>query len=186
LAVDNDQCKYRLPTGPVGIRRARRTTTKYWWGGQPEAGKAACKGCRSGYVGDQPMRLACCSERLRAFDMTGSIDQWVSDCWNRNYVGAPSDGRSWDRPIAGGMSCAAAHGERRQHSRTSSRNSYILMYLSHARTARCPNHRRSDHAKVDEARRVGRGALTMPAGAFADIRAAGGRRCGLHHLAARW
>ena len=28
--------------------------------------------------------------------MTGSVAQWVTDCWHRDYRGAPHDGASWD------------------------------------------------------------------------------------------
>jgi len=119
--------KYRLPTEAEWEYAARgRTTTKYWWGSQPEAGKSACKGCGSGYAGDQPMKVGLfAANGFGLFDMTGSIDQWVSDCWNRNYVGAPSDGRSWDRPncrqhvLRGGSWKNDV-----SYSRTSSRNSY--------------------------------------------------------------
>jgi formylglycine-generating enzyme required for sulfatase activity len=119
--------KYRLPTEAEWEYAARgRTTTKYWWGGQPATGKAACKGCGSGYAGDQPMKVGLfAANGFGLFDMTGSIDQWVSDCWNRNYVGAPIDGRSWDRPncrqhvLRGGSWKNDV-----SYSRTSSRDSY--------------------------------------------------------------
>ena len=119
--------KYRLPTEAEWEYAARgRTTTKYWWGGQPETGKAACKGCGSGYAGDQPMKVGVfAANGFGLFDMTGSIDQWVSDCWNRSYVGAPSDGRSWDRPNC--RQHVLRGGSWRNdvsYSRTSSRNSY--------------------------------------------------------------
>ena len=29
------------------------------------------------------------------FDMLGNVFQWVEDCWNDSYVGAPSDGSAW-------------------------------------------------------------------------------------------
>lgn len=28
-------------------------------------------------------------------DMHGNVSEWVEDCWNENYSGAPSDGSSW-------------------------------------------------------------------------------------------
>ena len=27
--------------------------------------------------------------------MLGNAWQWVADCWNESYVGAPGDGRPW-------------------------------------------------------------------------------------------
>ena len=30
-------------------------------------------------------------------DLSGNVGEWVQDCWNENYVGAPSDGQAWER-----------------------------------------------------------------------------------------
>ena len=42
-------------------------------------------------------------------DMLGNVAEWVADCWNDNYVGAPADGTAWmngdcSRPILRGAS----------------------------------------------------------------------------------
>lgn len=29
-------------------------------------------------------------------DMIGNVWEWVQDCWNDNYKGAPSDGSAWE------------------------------------------------------------------------------------------
>ena len=29
------------------------------------------------------------------FDMHGNVQEWVQDCWNDNYAGAPTDGSAW-------------------------------------------------------------------------------------------
>jgi formylglycine-generating enzyme required for sulfatase activity len=29
------------------------------------------------------------------FDMSGNVHEWVEDCWNENYRGAPADGSAW-------------------------------------------------------------------------------------------
>ena len=29
------------------------------------------------------------------FDTAGNVDEWVEDCWNENYKGAPADGSAW-------------------------------------------------------------------------------------------
>ncbi|MCY4388945.1 MAG: formylglycine-generating enzyme family protein [Desulfurellaceae bacterium] len=31
------------------------------------------------------------------YDLSGNVYEWVQDCWNENYRGAPSDGRAWER-----------------------------------------------------------------------------------------
>ena len=28
-------------------------------------------------------------------DMNGGVAEWVTDCWNKNYQGAPADGSAW-------------------------------------------------------------------------------------------
>ena len=30
--------------------------------------------------------------------MAGGVNQWVADCWHRNYQGAPANGSVWDLP----------------------------------------------------------------------------------------
>ncbi len=28
--------------------------------------------------------------------MAGNVDEWVQDCWNDSYEGAPADGKAWN------------------------------------------------------------------------------------------
>ncbi len=30
------------------------------------------------------------------YDVHGNVWEWVEDCWNDGYRGAPSDGRAWE------------------------------------------------------------------------------------------
>ena len=32
---------------------------------------------------------------LGLYDMNGGVAEWVADCWNNNYKGAPADGAAW-------------------------------------------------------------------------------------------
>jgi formylglycine-generating enzyme required for sulfatase activity/class 3 adenylate cyclase len=88
---------YRLPSEAEWEYAARGgTQTKYWWGDQFLSGMANCKNCTDVAAAEQPIKVG--SFRPNPFglyDMGGSVDQWVEDCWHKNYQGAPSDGSAW-------------------------------------------------------------------------------------------
>lgn len=66
--------------------------------------------CNDGHAHTAPVG----SLRPNAFglhDMLGNVAEWVADCWNDTYEGAPADGSAWttgacDRPILRGASWA--------------------------------------------------------------------------------
>ncbi|SDN10733.1 SUMF1/EgtB/PvdO family nonheme iron enzyme [Afipia sp. GAS231] len=88
---------YRLPSEAEWEYAARGgTQTKYWWGDQFQSGMANCKNCNDIAAAEQPIKVG--SFRPNPFglyDMGGGVDQWVEDCWHKNYQGAPSDGSAW-------------------------------------------------------------------------------------------
>ncbi len=88
---------YRLPSEAEWEYAARAgTATARWWGDAIGTGNANCDGCGSqwdgrliapaGSFGPNPFGL---------YDMLGNVWQWVNDCWNESYIGAPTDGSTW-------------------------------------------------------------------------------------------
>ena len=88
---------YRLPSEAEWEYAARGgTQTKYWWGDQFLPGMANCKNCTDTAAAEQPIKVGSFKPNpFGLYDMGGGVDQWVEDCWHKNYQGAPSDGSPW-------------------------------------------------------------------------------------------
>jgi formylglycine-generating enzyme required for sulfatase activity/class 3 adenylate cyclase len=88
---------YRLPTEAEWEYAARGgTQTKYWWGDQFQPGMANCKNCADVAAAEQPIKVGSFGANpFGLYDMGGGVDQWVEDCWHKNYQGAPTDGSAW-------------------------------------------------------------------------------------------
>ncbi|MBF0372592.1 MAG: formylglycine-generating enzyme family protein [Alphaproteobacteria bacterium] len=95
---------YRLPTEAEWEYAARAgSTTAYWWGAAASHeyanyGKDECCGGlargRDSWVNTSPAG----SFPPNAFglhDMHGNVWEWVEDCWNDGYQGAPSGDEAW-------------------------------------------------------------------------------------------
>ena len=88
---------YRLPSEAEWEYAARGgTQTRYWWGDQFQAGMVNCRNCSDIPANDQPVKVGSLKPNpFGLFDMGGSVDQWVEDCWHKTYQGAPADGSAW-------------------------------------------------------------------------------------------
>ena len=89
--------RYRLPSEAEWEYAARAgTTTKYFWGNGVGRNNANCDGCGSEWDARETALVG--SFGANAFglhDMHGNVWEWVKDCWNNSYAGAPSDGSVW-------------------------------------------------------------------------------------------
>ncbi len=88
------------------VARAGTTTARHWGEREDEQCRYANGadsrtdfdwriGCDDGYA-----RTALVGQyeanRFGLYDILGNVLEWVEDCWNESYRGAPSDGRAWE------------------------------------------------------------------------------------------
>jgi formylglycine-generating enzyme required for sulfatase activity len=101
---------YRLPSEAEWEYVARAgADTAYWWGGLASRtyanhGKNECCGgaaveadkwLHTAPVGSFP------ANGFNIHDTIGNVWEWVQDCWNKDYSGAPSDGSEWNAGSCG-------------------------------------------------------------------------------------
>lgn len=102
---------YRLPSEAEWEYAARAGSTTPWFWGEDSR-----QACEFGNVGDQSLKeehpdwpLHACNDgypktapvgtfgpnRFGLHDVAGNVWEWVEDCYNPSYEGAPADGRAW-------------------------------------------------------------------------------------------
>lgn len=89
---------YRLPSEAEWEYAARAgTRSAYWWGPDVGSRRANCRDCSTG---EQQRTLPVGTFQANPFglfDTSGNVAEWIEDCWNDNYRGAPSDGSAWTK-----------------------------------------------------------------------------------------
>ena len=109
--------RYRLLSEAEWEYSARAgTMTRYHWGNRVSPTRAhylsAGSCCKTMPVGSYP------PNDFGLYDMHGNVNEWVADCWNWNYEGAPTDGSVWEegncnRSVRRGGAWSAGAGELR-------------------------------------------------------------------------
>jgi len=88
---------YRLLSAAEWEYAARAgTTTAFYWGDEIGKENANCHSCGSRWDNLQTSPVGSFKPNgFGLYDMAGNVWQWVQDCYNADYNGAPTDGSAW-------------------------------------------------------------------------------------------
>ena len=90
--------EYRLLSEAEWEYAARAgTTTRYHWGDDIGRNRANCDDnrCGDGWEVAAPVG-SFAANGFGLHDVHGNVWEWVEDCWNGSYAGAPLDGSAWE------------------------------------------------------------------------------------------
>ena len=88
----------RLPSEAEWEYAARAgSVTKYSWGNEIGSNQANCDVCGSQWDGKQTAPVGSFDPNgWGLHDLHGNVWEWVQDCWNGSYQGAPTNGSAWE------------------------------------------------------------------------------------------
>jgi len=87
---------YRLPSEAEWEYAARGgTNTPFWWGRDVGSRQANCRECNTGEAQKTSPVGSYKPNPFGLYDTAGNAAEWVEDCWNDNYRGAPNNGSAW-------------------------------------------------------------------------------------------
>lgn len=87
---------YRLPSEAEWEYAARAgTKTRFWWGSGGGNHHANCQGCNSGSAAQTLPVGSFKPNPYGIYDTSGNVAEWVEDCWNESFRGAPENGAAW-------------------------------------------------------------------------------------------
>ncbi len=87
---------YRLPSEAEWEYAARGgTRTRFSWGDEAGKNNANCRTCAP-KISKQTYEVGKYKPNpFGLYDVHGNVWEWVQDCWNTSYKGAPADGSAW-------------------------------------------------------------------------------------------
>ncbi|MBK7000396.1 MAG: SUMF1/EgtB/PvdO family nonheme iron enzyme [Rhodoferax sp.] len=101
--------QYRLPSEAQWEYAARAGTTTAFSTGETITtaqanfdGNYTYNGSAKGVYREKPIKVGSFAPNdFGLYDMHGNVWEWVQDCWNDSYKGAPSDGSAWESGACG-------------------------------------------------------------------------------------
>ena len=89
--------EYRLLSEAEWEYAARAgSKTRYWWGDKIGDNNAVCLGCGERFAGSITAPAGSFHQNpFGLYDVHGNVYEWVQDCWNGSYAGAPTNGTAW-------------------------------------------------------------------------------------------